>query len=170
MDTWWQTETGMMLISPLPGITATKPGSATRPFPGIVAEVVDAEGEPVGPGRGRLPGAEEAVAGDDAHDLRRSRSLRAAILVALSGRLFHRRRLQGGRGRLFLAARPRGRRNERRRPPHLHLRSGERAGGSSCRGRSRGDRQDPRGERAGHLGVRDLEGRHRLERRLSRKS
>ena len=52
VDTWWQTETGMMLISPLPGITATKPGSATRPLPGIVAEVVDAKGEPVGPGAG----------------------------------------------------------------------------------------------------------------------
>jgi acetyl-CoA synthetase len=52
VDTWWQTETGMVLISPLPGITPTKPGSATRPFPGIVAEVVDANGEKVGPGAG----------------------------------------------------------------------------------------------------------------------
>jgi acetyl-CoA synthetase len=52
VDTWWQTETGMILISPLPGLTATKPGSATRPLPGIVAEVVDAKGDPVGPGAG----------------------------------------------------------------------------------------------------------------------
>ena len=52
VDTWWQTETGMILISPLPGITATKPGSATRPLPGIVAEVVDAKGDGVGPGAG----------------------------------------------------------------------------------------------------------------------
>jgi acetyl-CoA synthetase len=52
VDTWWQTETGSILISPLPGITATKPGSATRPLPGIVAEVVDAEGKPVGLGSG----------------------------------------------------------------------------------------------------------------------
>ncbi len=52
VDTWWQTETGMILISPLPGITATKPGSATKPLPGIVAEVVDAAGAPVGPGAG----------------------------------------------------------------------------------------------------------------------
>jgi len=44
VDTWWQTETGHIMISPLPGITATKPGSATRPFPGICAEVVDEEG------------------------------------------------------------------------------------------------------------------------------
>jgi acetyl-CoA synthetase len=52
VDTWWQTETGSIMISPLPGITATKPGSATRPFPGIAAEVVDAAGNPVGPGAG----------------------------------------------------------------------------------------------------------------------
>ena len=52
VDTWWQTETGMILISPLPGITATKPGSATQPFPGIEAEVLDDRGNPVGPGSG----------------------------------------------------------------------------------------------------------------------
>jgi len=52
VDTWWQTETGAIMITPLPGITATKPGSATRPFPGIAAEVVDAAGNPVGPGAG----------------------------------------------------------------------------------------------------------------------
>jgi acetyl-CoA synthetase len=52
VDTWWQTETGMILISPLPGITATKPGSATKPLPGIIAEVVDGDGKPVGPGAG----------------------------------------------------------------------------------------------------------------------
>ncbi len=48
VDTWWQTETGMILISPLPGIIPTKPGSATKPLPGIIAEVVDANGAPVG--------------------------------------------------------------------------------------------------------------------------
>ena len=52
VDTWWQTETGSIMISPLPGITATKPGSATKPLPGIVAEVVDIDGKPVGPGGG----------------------------------------------------------------------------------------------------------------------
>ena len=52
VDTWWQTETGSIMISPLPGITATKPGSATHPLPGIAAEVVDMEGNPVGPGGG----------------------------------------------------------------------------------------------------------------------
>jgi acetyl-CoA synthetase len=50
VDTWWQTETGSILISPLPGATPTKPGSATRPLPGIVARVVNMEKKPVGPG------------------------------------------------------------------------------------------------------------------------
>ncbi|HWN72795.1 MAG TPA: acetate--CoA ligase, partial [Solirubrobacterales bacterium] len=55
VDTWWQTETGAIMISPLPGITATKPGSATTPFPGVEAEVVDEhEGEPVSEGQGLL--------------------------------------------------------------------------------------------------------------------
>ncbi len=48
VDTWWQTETGHILISPLPGVTETKPGSATRPLPGIDAAVVDEEGNEVG--------------------------------------------------------------------------------------------------------------------------
>ena len=50
VDTWWQTETGGIMISPLPGITATKPGAAMRPLPGISAEVVDNDGTPVGNG------------------------------------------------------------------------------------------------------------------------
>jgi acetyl-CoA synthetase len=54
VDTWWQTETGQIMISPLPGITATKPGSATRPFPGISAAVVTSTGEIVEQGGGFL--------------------------------------------------------------------------------------------------------------------
>ena len=54
VDTWWQTETGHIMISPLPGITATKPGSATRPLPGIDAAVVDDDGKPVEGGEGLL--------------------------------------------------------------------------------------------------------------------
>jgi acetyl-CoA synthetase len=55
VDTWWQTETGAIMITPLPGIVATKPGSATRPFPGVSAEVVsEKEGEPVSEGQGLL--------------------------------------------------------------------------------------------------------------------
>jgi acetyl-CoA synthetase len=52
VDTWWQTETGAIMISPLPGVTAAKPGSAMRPLPGISAEVVNDAGEPVGRGNG----------------------------------------------------------------------------------------------------------------------
>ena len=52
MDTWWQTETGLILITPLPGVTTTKPGSATLPFPGIEADVVDAAGQSVPLGAG----------------------------------------------------------------------------------------------------------------------
>ncbi len=52
VDTWWQTETGMVMITPLPGVTTAKPGSATRPFPGVDAAVYDESGNEVGPGGG----------------------------------------------------------------------------------------------------------------------
>jgi acetyl-CoA synthetase len=52
VDTWWQTETGAIMISPLPGVTATKPGAAMQPFPGISADVVDNDGVPVPNGGG----------------------------------------------------------------------------------------------------------------------
>ncbi len=52
VDTWWQTETGAIMISPLPGATPTKPGTATFPFPGIDADIVNKRGEPVGPNQG----------------------------------------------------------------------------------------------------------------------
>ncbi len=54
VDTWWQTETGMIMITPLPGITSTKPGSATQPFPGVFAEVRKQTGERVDTGGGLL--------------------------------------------------------------------------------------------------------------------
>ncbi len=52
VDTWWQTETGGIMISPLPGATPTVPGTATRPFPGIIIDVVGKDGEPVGVNEG----------------------------------------------------------------------------------------------------------------------
>jgi acetyl-CoA synthetase len=70
VDTWWQTETGHILITPLPAIIATKPGSATKPFPGISAEVRTAAGEPVKEGGGLLaltkpwPGMLRGIYGD----------------------------------------------------------------------------------------------------------
>src|SRR5687767_217594 len=54
VDTWWQTETGMILISPLPGVTVTRPGSATRPLPGVMADIVDEKGVSVPEGGGYL--------------------------------------------------------------------------------------------------------------------
>ena len=54
VDTWWQTETGAILIAPIPGAVPTKPGSATRPFFGVVPEVVSKDGEPVPTGQGGL--------------------------------------------------------------------------------------------------------------------
>ncbi|MFM7152460.1 MAG: acetate--CoA ligase, partial [Gemmataceae bacterium] len=72
VDTWWQTETGMILIAPLPGATPTKPGSATRPLPGVVAQIVDREGKPVPPNTGGLlvirhpwPSMMRTIYGDD---------------------------------------------------------------------------------------------------------
>ncbi len=71
VDTWWQTETGHIMITPLPGITETKPGSATRPFPGIEAAVVNRSGEKVEEGGGVLtlrrpwPGMARTLYGED---------------------------------------------------------------------------------------------------------
>jgi acetyl-CoA synthetase len=72
VDTWWQTETGGMMISPLPGVIATKPGSAMIPLPGISAIVVNDEGVPVGKGEGGYlvidkpwPGMLRTIFGDD---------------------------------------------------------------------------------------------------------
>lgn len=73
VDTWWQTETGSIMITPLPGATATIPGSATLPFLGIVADVVDKEGRSVGPNQGGFlvirkpwPSMLRTIHGDDA--------------------------------------------------------------------------------------------------------
>ena len=71
VDTWWQTETGGIMITPLPGVTATKPGSATVPFPGVEAQLLDGEGKEVKVGGGYLaipkpwPGMARTIWGDD---------------------------------------------------------------------------------------------------------
>ena len=71
VDTWWQTETGGIMITPLPGVTTCKPGSCTVPFPGIEAELLDGEGERVEVGGGFLaitspwPGMLRTIWGDD---------------------------------------------------------------------------------------------------------
>ncbi len=72
VDTWWQTETGMILIAPLPGAIATKPGSATKPLPGVVAQIVDKQGRPLPANQGGLlviskpwPAMLRTIYGDD---------------------------------------------------------------------------------------------------------
>ena len=74
VDTWWQTETGGILITPLPGATRLKPGSATRPFFGVVPQIVDAEGKVLGGRRQRQSLHRRFLARPDAHRLWRSRS------------------------------------------------------------------------------------------------
>ncbi|MEW6049991.1 MAG: acetate--CoA ligase [Candidatus Zixiibacteriota bacterium] len=70
VDTWWQTETGHILITPIPGVTSTKPGSATRPFPGISAAILDEKGNEIKEGGGFLaitkpwPGMLRGIWGD----------------------------------------------------------------------------------------------------------
>ncbi len=66
VDTWWQTETGAIMISPLPGVTATSPDPPWRPLPGISAKIVDDDAHELGPGGSGLPGPRPAVAGDAA--------------------------------------------------------------------------------------------------------
>ena len=73
VDTWWQTETGAIMITPLPGATSTKPGSATKPFPGIEADVMTRDGKPVGANEGGYlvitkpwPAMLRTIYGDDA--------------------------------------------------------------------------------------------------------
>jgi acetyl-CoA synthetase len=72
VDTWWQTETGMIMIAPLPGAVPTKPGSATKPLPGVEAAIVDRQGNPVPAGQGGLlvikrpwPAMLRTIYGDD---------------------------------------------------------------------------------------------------------
>jgi acetyl-CoA synthetase len=73
VDTWWQTETGMIMITPLPGVSTLKPGSASKPFPGVAAAVYSEAGEEVGPGGGGYlvlkqpwPAMTRGIYGDDA--------------------------------------------------------------------------------------------------------
>ena len=92
VDTWWQTETGDIMIAPLPGAIATKPGSATRPLPGVVAEIVTMEGKPVPDGSGGFlvisrpwPGMLRTIYGDPERYVQ-------PVLVADPRHVLHRRR------------------------------------------------------------------------------
>ena len=149
----------MIMITPLPGITSTKPGSATQPFPGVFAEIRDTHGNRVETGGGLLtltkpwPAMLRGI-------YRRSAAIRRDVLEPLARRLvLHRRRRATRRGRVLLAARPRGRRSQRRRPSPGHDGGGERARRSPERGRGGGRRTSARDQGAGGCRVRHPEGR-----------
>ncbi len=102
VDTWWQTETGAIMISPLPGATPTKPGSCTLPLPGIEIEVVTREGEPVPAGSGGYlvitrpwPSMLRTIYGDP-------KRYAGTVLVADSGFVFYGRRRAAGCRWLYL--------------------------------------------------------------------
>ncbi len=106
VDTWWQTETGAILIAPMPGAVPAKPGSATLPMPGIIPMVVDFGGQPVAAGeKGFLviqrpwPSMIRNILNDPARYQR-------SVLAAGAGRLFHGRRRAARRGRLLLDTGP----------------------------------------------------------------
>ena len=161
VDTWWQTETGAIMISPLPGATTCKPGSATFPLPGIAADIVDDDGQTGRDPRRRLPRAHPSVAVDAARHLGRSAALSRHLLVALQAQLLRRRRRQARRRGLLLAARPGRRHHARVRAQHLHDRG--RVGARRPLGgrRGRGRRQGRPDVRTGRCRVRDPPRRER---------
>ncbi len=166
VDTWWQTETGGILITPLPGITTLKPGSATIPFPGIKPAIVDEQGNPVPQGQGGFltakrpwPGMFRTLWEDDA------RYVENYFSKYGPGHVLHRRRREAGRRRLLLAHGPDRRRHQRRGPPALDDR--DRVHARRARGRRRGSchrRVRPR-PRPAHRLLRPPEGRLRALRR-----
>ena len=164
VDTWWQTETGGILITPLPGATKLKPGSATRPFFGVIPEIVDAAGAvQEGACEGNLVIA-EFLAGTVAHRLRRPRAVREHLFRRLPRQVFHRRRRPPRRGRLLLDHRPRRRRHQRFRPPHGDGGSRERARRAREGVGSGGRRLSARHQGPGHLCLCDIDGRGRTDR------
>ena len=164
VDTWWQTETGGILISPLPGATKLKPGSATRPFFGVVPEIVDTEGKvQEGACEGNLVIA-NSWPGSGAHRVRRSRAVREHLFRRLSRQVFHWRRRAPRRGRLLLDHGPRRRRHQRVRSPDGHGRSRERARRAPESVGSSRRRLSARHQGPGHLRLCDLDERPRAER------
>ncbi len=164
VDTWWQTETGGIMITPLPGAIALKPGSATLPFFGVKPEIVDADGHPLdGEATGNLcitrswPGQMRTVYGDHAQ-------VRADLFLDLQGQVLHRRRLPARRRWLLLDHRPCRRRHQRLRPSHGHRRGRERAGCASQGLGGRRGRLSARHQGPGHLRLCDPDGRRRADR------
>jgi hypothetical protein len=163
VDTWWQTETGAIMISPLPGATPTKPGTATLPFFGIDAAILDETGNDVAePGRqARDP---QAVAVDAAHDLRRQGALQKTYWSDFPGIYTAGRRRAPRQGRQFLDRRPPRRRAQCFRPPPRHRRNRKRAGFPPGRGRGRGGRPPGRHQGPGVVAFVTLKAVHRIRR------
>ncbi len=172
VDTWWQTETGGIMITPLPGATDLKPGSATRPFFGVKPQLVDGEGKVLeGAADGNLC-IIDSWPGQMRTRLWRPRALRADLLLHLQGQVFHRRRLPARRGRLLLDHRPRRRRAQRLRPPSSARPRSNRRSSSHHQGLgSRGRRLSARHQGPGHLLLRHADGgRARRRTRCARSS
>jgi len=87
VDTWWQTETGAHMITPLPGVHALKPGSCTMPLPGIMTAIVDETGHDVEKGQRRHPRHQAPVAFDDPNHLGDRIATRRAITRGIQGQV-----------------------------------------------------------------------------------
>jgi acetyl-CoA synthetase len=152
VDTWWQTETGAIMITPLPGVTVTTPGSATRPFPGIEAALLDQSGGVVKAGYLAItrpwPSMLRTIYG-------MTTALPGDLLVQVGRDLLPRemepRRMTTG----TLDPGPGGRRPERGGPPDRDDGGGERPGGPPRGGRGCGGGEGARGEGSGHGCLRD---------------
>ncbi len=154
VDTWWQTETGGIMIAPLPGLTETKPGSATLPLPGIEAAIFDKDGNEIEEGGGTLV-LTRALAGNGAHALQGGRPLHRDVLGPLrQGHLPGRRRGAPRRGRVLLDRRADRRRHQRLGPPPLDDGGRVRAGLERARRRGGGDRRARRRHGSGHRRLR----------------
>ena len=163
VDTWWMTETGMILINPLPGLTTCKPGSATFPFPGVKADVLDEDGKSV-----PLGGAGYLVitARNAPRHLQRRQALSRNVLEPLPGEVSCRRWGAPRQGRLFLAHGPGRRRDEDLRSPYLD--DGGRIGARVTPEGRRSGRDRPRGpgDGSGDLRLRHAPWRQRRQRGL----
>ncbi len=164
VDTWWQTETGGVMITTLPGAHDMKPGSAGRPFFGICPQLVDNDGEVLdGATEGNLcitrswPGQARTVFGD--HD-----RFVQTYFSTYKGKYFTGDGCATRRGRLLLDHRPGGRCDQCVRPPHGYRRNRERPGGACQGGRSRGRWRAASAQGPGHLCLRDSGCRYRAQR------
>jgi len=173
VDTWWQTETGGIMITPLPGVTATKPGSTTVPFPGIEAVLLDGEGKEVKVGGGYLaipkpwPGMLRTIWGDDERYRQVYWSKWKNTYFPGDGA---KRDQDGYFWILGRDSGSRGRRAERRGPSDRYDGGGERARGPPGRRRGGGRGSSARPEGSGARGVRHAKGRTPGHRRAARRA